>query len=104
MCVHVKLVDVAPDGGSHILLYGQELVDRPGEDAAVDVYLGHTGHRVPPGHRLRLQVASSDYPLYVPRPGTSESPWFAVETAVNHQRVLLGGATPSYVSLTVLDG
>jgi uncharacterized protein len=103
MCVHVKLVDVAPDGGSHILLYGQELVNRPGEGTAVDVYLGHTGHRVPPGHRLRLQVTSSDYPLYVPHPGTSESPWFAVGTAVNHQRVLLGGSTPSYVSLTVLD-
>ena len=104
MCVHVKLVDVAPDGASHILLYGQELVDRPGEGTAVDVYLGHTGHRVPGGHRLRLQVASSDYPLYVPHPGTPESPWFAVETAVNHQRVLLGGWRPSYVSLTVLDG
>ena len=94
MCVHVKLVDVAPDGGSHILLYGQELVDRPEDSAAVPVSLGHTGHRVLPGHRLRLQVASSDYPLYVPHPGTSESPWFAVETAVNHQRVLTGGATP----------
>ena len=67
------------------------------------VYLGHTGHRVLPGHRLRLQVASSDYPLYVPHPGTSESPWFAVETAVNHQHVLTGGPTPSHVSLSVLE-
>ena len=102
MCVHVKLVDVAPDGASHILLYGQELVDRPGDSAHVEVYLGHTGHRVLPGHRLRLQVASSDYPLYVPHPGTSESPWFAVETAVNHQRVLTGGPAPSHVSVTLL--
>jgi hypothetical protein len=103
MCVHVKLVDVAPDGASHILLYGQELVERPGESTSVEVYLGHTGHRIPVGHRLRLQIASSDYPLYVPHPGTSESPWFAVETAVNHQRVLLGGPAPSHVSLTVLE-
>ena len=43
MCVHVKLVDVAPDGASHILLYGQELVDRPGEDDG--------GRRVPGAHR-----------------------------------------------------
>src|SRR5207344_1896630 len=71
MCVHVKLVDVAPDGGSHILLYGQELVDDPEESVPVQVYLGHTGHRVIPGHRLRLQIASSDYPLFVPHPGTS---------------------------------
>jgi putative CocE/NonD family hydrolase len=104
MCVHVKLVDVAPDGASHILLYGQELVDRPGDSAPVHVYLGHTGHRVLPGHRLRLQIASSDYPLYVPHPGTSESPWFAVETAVNHQRVLTAGPAPSHLSFTVLGG
>jgi len=102
MCVHVKLVDVAPDEASHILLYGQELVERPGGSTSVEVYLGHTGHRIPAGHRLRLQIASSDYPLYVPHPGTGESPWFAVETAVNHQRVLLGGPAPSHLSLTVL--
>ena len=104
MCVHVKLVDVAADGASHILLYGQELVERPGDSTSVEVYLGHTGHRIPAGHQLRLQIASSDYPLYVPHPGTGESPWFAVETAVNHQRVLLGGPAPSHVSLTVLAG
>ena len=102
MCVHVKLVDVAPDGTSHILLYGQERVERPGASTAVEVYLGHTGHRIPAGHRLRLQIASSDYPLYVPDPGTAESPWFAVETAVNQQRIIVGGETPSHLSLTVL--
>jgi len=104
MCVHVKLVDVAPDGASHILLYGQERVERPGESSPVEVYLGHTGHRIPAGHRLRLQIASSDYPLYVPLPGTAESPWFAVTTAVNHQRVLVGRPAPSHLSLTILDG
>ena len=55
-----------------------------------------------PGHRLRLQVASSDYPLYVPHPGTAESPWFAVETAVNHNTLLTGEGTGSRLSLTVL--
>ena len=45
MYLHVKLVDVAPDGGSHILLYGQDVVDAPGPARAAEVYLGHTGHR-----------------------------------------------------------
>jgi putative CocE/NonD family hydrolase len=101
MFVHVKLVDVAPDGGAHILLYGQDAVDRPGEGTPAQVYLGHTGHRLMPGHRLRLQVASSDYPLYLPHPGTSENPWTAVETRINHQRLVTGAS--SYLSLTVLD-
>ncbi len=104
MYLHAKLVDVAPDGSSHLLLYGQTVVDSPGEGTPAEVYLGHTGHRLPPGHRLRLQVASSDYPLYVPHPGTAESPWFATETAVNRQRILTGGPRPSTLNLTVLDG
>jgi uncharacterized protein len=100
MFVHVKLVDVAPDGGAHILLYAQDAVEQPGEGTPVEIYLGHTGHRLMPGHRLRLQVASSDYPLYLPHPGTDENPWLAVETRVNHQRLV---TTSSYLSLTVLD-
>ncbi len=98
--LHVKLVVVSPDGSAHILLYGQEAVPRPDGSAPVSVPLGHTGHRVPAGSRLRMQVASSDYPLYVPHPGTAESPWFAVETAVNHQRLVIGD---SHLMLTVLD-
>ena len=103
MNLHVKLVDVDPAGGSHIVLYGQRAVENPGDGAAAEVYLGHTGYRLPAGHRLRLQVACSDFPLYVAHPGTAESPWFATPTAVNHQRLLTGGATPSHLSLTVLD-
>jgi hypothetical protein len=39
----------------------------------------------------------------VAHPGTSQSPWFATRTAVNHQRLLTGGPIPSYLSVTVLD-
>jgi uncharacterized protein len=91
---------VAPDGGAHILLYGQNAADRPGDATHAPIYLGHTGHRLMPGHRLRLQVASSDFPLYLPHPGTAENPWTAVETRINHQRLITGR---SYLSLTVVD-
>lgn len=103
MYLHVKLVDVAPDGGAHALLYGQQVVDDPGDGAWAEVNLGHTGHRLMSGHRLRLQVASSDFPLYLPHPGTSENPWFAVDTMINHQRVFTGGSRPSHLSVTVLE-
>jgi uncharacterized protein len=102
--LHVKLVDVAPDGGAHILLYGQRRFDRPDDAADSEVYLGHTGHRVPAGHRLRLQVASSDYPLYLPHPGTDENPWFATETRPNGQHLRTGGTAASHLSITVLPG
>ena len=77
----------------------------PGSGAPVEVYLGHTGYRVPTGHRLRLHVASSDFPVFLPHPGTGENPWDATATRTNRQTLATGGTSPSYVSLTVLpDG
>jgi predicted acyl esterase len=104
MFLHVKLVDVHDDGRAHALLFGQ-IVHQPGREALAEVYLGHTAYRVPPGHRLRLHVASSDFPVFLPHPGTGENPWDATVTRTNRQTLATGGATPSYLSLTVLaDG
>jgi predicted acyl esterase len=97
---HVKLVDVHEDGRAHALLFGQAIVTDPGALSAV--YLGHTGYRVPPGHRLRLQVATSDFPVFLPHPGSEENPWDATATRTNRQTLATGGETASYVSLTVL--
>ncbi len=103
MDVHVKLVDVEPDGRALMLLRGQRAVATPGDDpVAVTVDLGHTGYRLEPGHRLRLHVASSDFPLYVPHPGTDADPWFATETVANRQLLVCGGTDPSSISITVL--
>ncbi len=100
--LHVKLVDVHPDGRAHTLLFAQRVVDQPEPGALVDLYLGHTGYRVMPGHRLRLHVASSDFPVFLPHPGTAENPWDAIVTRPNRQALATGGEAPSYVSLTVL--
>jgi predicted acyl esterase len=100
--LHVKLVDVHPDGRAHALLSGQRVVDDPSPGMPVQLYLGHTGYRLLPGHRLRLQVASSDFPLFLPHPGTGESPWDAKETRTNRQTLATGGERPSHLSLTAL--
>jgi uncharacterized protein len=101
MFVHVKLVDVHPDGRAHALLFGQAVVD-PASGGLAEIYLGHTGYRVEPGHRLRLHVASSDFPVFLPHPGTAENPWDATTTRANRQTLAAGGSTPSHVSLTVI--
>ena len=103
MHVIVKLCDVDPDGAAHMLLRGERRVREPEFGDLVEVSLSHTGHRLQPGHRLRLAVASSDFPLYLPHPGTDESPWFATRGERNEQTLSTGGSTPSYVSLTVSD-
>jgi predicted acyl esterase len=102
MYLHVKLVDVHADGRAHALLFGQRVVESAAGSAPAEVYLGHTGYRVRPGHRLRLQVASSDFPVFLPHPGTAENPWDATATRTNRQTLATGGDTPSHVSLTTL--
>ena len=101
MHVMVKLCDVDPDGAAHMLLRGELLVRDPDPGRLVDVPLSHTGHRLLPGHSLRISVASSDFPLYVPHPGTAENPWFATEGQRNEQTLATGGSAASYLSLTV---
>jgi len=103
MQLHVKLIDVFPDGRALMLLRGQTTVSTPGsEPVEAAVYLSHTGYRLEAGHRLRLHVASSDFPLYVPHPGTTESPWTATDTAPNRQTLHSGGAQASRVVVTII--
>ncbi len=102
--VFAKLLDVAPDGSARAIARGQADVERPDPERLTRVDLSHTGYRLQAGHSLRLHVASSDFPLYLPHPGTDADPWFATRTECSEQELTTGGTSGSYVSLTVLDG
>ncbi len=102
MHVFVKLLVVAPDETVHMLTRGQAVVPEPDPDRHVRIDLNHLGYRQLPGHRLRLQIASSDFPLYVPHPGTADDAWLATRAATNKQVLLTGGAASSYVALSVV--
>ncbi len=104
MHLFAKLLDVAPDGAAHMLTRGQMVVRDTDLDRPVRVDLNHLGYRLMPGHRLRLQLASSDYPLYVPHPGTDENPWLATATTTNEQALLTGGERTSYLEVSTLAG
>lgn len=102
MDVFVRLLDVAPDGAAHLVARGQVHVVDTTEPRRVTVDLGQVGYRLRGGHRLRVQVSSSDYPEFVPQPGTGEHPWLAEEVVPNRQTVadavltfhVLPGGTP----------
>jgi uncharacterized protein len=102
MHIFAKLVAVSPDGAAHMLTRGQADVAEPDPDRLVRIDLNHVSYRLLPGHGLRLQIACSDYPLYVPHPGTAENLWLATEGMANEQVLLTGGDRSSYVELTVL--
>ncbi|MDP9185132.1 MAG: CocE/NonD family hydrolase [Actinomycetota bacterium] len=98
-----KLVDVSPDGRALMLTRGQLMVRRPDPSRPVRIDLSHTGYRVLPGHRIRLQLASSDFPLYLPYPGTDDDPWRGVTGRPSEQTLPVGGGSEAYLSLTVAE-
>ena len=74
-----KLNDVAPDGSSASITYGnlnvamresreKILPVKPGEVYELSIKLCDTSYLVKAGHRLRLAIASSDFPLIWPTP------------------------------------
>jgi predicted acyl esterase len=98
-----KLVDVSPDGRALMLTRGQLMVRSPDPSHPVRIDLSHTGYRVLPGHRIRLQLASSDFPLYLPYPGTDDDPWQVVTGRPSEQTLPVGGGSEAYLSLTVAE-
>src|SRR5262249_12691889 len=77
--VAVRLCDVAPDGGSRRSTYGLlNLSHRnghecpnpmiPGERVGVTIPLAMVGEAIPAGHRLRVSVSTSYWPIAWPSP------------------------------------
>ena len=99
--VMAKLCDVYPTGDARRIVDGACRVDAGTSVVAVD--LGHTGYRLRPGHRLRLELSSSAFPRYVWHPGTTTDPWDAVQTQVV-ETGLLTGPDGSHLTVTVLSG
>ncbi|MFF5081817.1 CocE/NonD family hydrolase [Actinoplanes sp. NPDC000266] len=102
MDLFARLLDVAPDGSCRLIARGQQTILEPGDGCPVELDLGHTGYRLAAGHALRLTLASSDAPEFVPAPGTGEHRWLASTTKPNHQCVRLGGPDGVRLTITVL--
>jgi putative CocE/NonD family hydrolase len=101
MDVFARLADVAPDGSAHLIARGQQTILDPGRSFPVVLDLGHVGYRLPAGHTLRLTVASSDAPEFIPAPGTGEHRWLAATTKLNRQTLHLGACR---LSTSLLEG
>ena len=111
----VKLIDVHPDGTAMLLMDGVlRLMYRagnaepqraePGEILAVTIQLGDIHHTFPKGHRLGVDMTSSNFPRRI-RNTNSGNPVLAADTEANmrvaHNTVHHGRAEPSFLSLSV---
>jgi putative CocE/NonD family hydrolase len=90
--VTVKLVDVHPDGRALNIVDSVQRVElTPGKARQVDVTVGSTAMTFARGHRIRIQVASSNWPHFD-----------CVEAG--DQTVHWGGRTGSRLLLPVYEG
>ena len=108
-----KLVDVHPDGKPISLTDGiirarfregfdREVLLEPGKVAEVTIDLASIAHRFAAGHRIRLEVSSSNYPRFMPNPNTGAPANTSTEAQPAINNIHRGGATPSALHLHVL--
>lgn len=108
-----KLVDVAPDGRARILCDGilrlryrlgleREVRYRPGQVERITIPAGVTSNVFRSGHRVRLEVSSSNFPKYDRNMNTGRAQADEREMRVAHQEVRYGGKSASYLALPVV--
>jgi hypothetical protein len=99
MDVFVRLLDVDPGGAARLVARGQVHVVDSTQPRRIAVDLGQVGYRLRAGHHLRIQASSSDYPEFIPQPGTGEHPWLAEKVVPNRQTL-----ADAVLTLHVLPG
>lgn len=108
-----KLVDVAPDGYAANLCDGiiraryrnslaqQELM-QPGQTYQFTIDLNATGNLFLAGHRIRLEIASANFPKFDRNPNTGEPIALAHKVQAATQTIFHDSKYPSYVILPVI--
>ncbi len=104
-----KLVDVHPDGSAYNLCdgilrrgYQESNVDREVEPVQIRIQLWPTSNVFKQGHRIRLEVSSSNFPRYDRNPNTGETIATATHTIPAYQKVFHNTRYPSRLILPVI--
>jgi uncharacterized protein len=108
-----KLVDVHPDGYAQILLEGvirgrhwksfqSESLLTPGKIYDFYVDLWSTSNVFKKGHRIRIEVSSSDFPKYDRNPNTGHKSGEDAEPLVARQTIYHDAEHPSHLVLPII--
>ncbi|MCG6158234.1 CocE/NonD family hydrolase [Rubinisphaera margarita] len=105
----VKLVDVYPDGSAWNICDGLVRIkpealaeNAEGEPMEVAVELWPTSNVFLPGHRIRIEVSSSNFPRYERNLNTGQFDPGQVESVVARQTLYCCGQTASRIELPVI--
>jgi putative CocE/NonD family hydrolase len=108
-----KLVDVHPDGSAYNIADGvirarfRESLEKPrlvtpGETVQYTVDMWSTSHAFLPGHRIRLDVSSSDFPRFDRNPNTGQDFGTDTRLEVAKQTIFHDSRYPSHLVLPVI--
>lgn len=110
-----KLVDVRPDGQTHNILdaavraslregsKSQPALIEADRTYEYTIPLGHTGVVFPAGHRIRLQISSSNFPKLARNLNTGLSSNDSTDMQVANQVILHDASHPSRLILPVIE-
>ncbi|MFC2104666.1 CocE/NonD family hydrolase, partial [Bacteroidota bacterium] len=108
-----KLVEVRENGYARIIdegivqlahrnsLIERELVE-PNEIYEITIELGRTGISIKKGHKLRLEISSSNFPKYIRNANTGEDPYDAKDLIRVKQTIYCGKKYPSHIVLPII--
>jgi putative CocE/NonD family hydrolase len=108
-----KLVDVFPDGSAINLNNGVQRASyrdsltqptpiEPGKVYKYEIHVWPTSNLFAKGHRIRLEISSSDFPQFAPNPNTGEAFGASAVSQVATQTILHDADHPSSVILPVI--
>lgn len=83
-------------------LPGEDVLLKPGEVYEFVIDLGVTSNVFKAGHRIRLEISSSNFPRFVPNPNTGETPGMGKTLVPALQTIFHDSEHPSYVLLPVV--
>lgn len=111
-----KLTDVYPDGRSMNItegvlrarfredVWGEPKLLQPGAVYLFALDLQVTSNVFKAGHRIRVDVTSSNFPLWDRNLNTGNDPATDTQMAVAHQTIYHGAERPSHIVLPVIEG
>jgi uncharacterized protein len=109
-----KLVDVHPDGYAHNIVdrvvraryrkgaHHQAALLKPGKVYPFQIHLGDTATEMRPGHRLRIELSSSNFPHYARNLNTGQSNESTDAMVRATQTIFHDARHPSSVDLSIL--
>jgi len=102
--IAIKLIDVYPDGKSiNIVDSVQRSRFTPDKKKTITIQVGSTAMMFAKGHRIRIQISSSNFPHFDLNPSTKISSLKAKEYKSSRQTIYSGGIKSSYISIPVYE-